>query len=128
MRIAYISFEHPPGISGGGIGTYIGQISRLMTSMGHEVEVFSGTTATPGTIDIDGYTLHLIRAESIAEFRTAVIQVFSPVHDTRAFDLIESPEYGADALEIKKKKTVTQENDGGIEGNAIYLLERRSRL
>lgn len=103
MRIAYISYEHPLGISGGGIGTYIGQISRLMALMGHDVEVFSGTLAAPSTFTVDGYILNLITADSMAMFREAVVPVFSAKHEVQAFELIESPEYGADALEIKKK-------------------------
>lgn len=103
MRIAYISYEHPAGISGGGIGTYIGQISASMARQNHSVEVFSGTLQNNALkIDLDGYILHLIPANSNLEFRNRVLPFFSKRHAELPFDIIESAEYGADGLEIKK--------------------------
>jgi glycogen(starch) synthase len=103
LRIAYISYEHPAGISGGGIGTYIGQISALMAARGHSVEAFSGTLSdSPSTIKLDGYRLNLIPAKNTTEFRARVVAIFSERHTAQPFDIIESPEYGADGLEIKK--------------------------
>jgi glycogen(starch) synthase len=43
MRVAYISYEHLLGITAGGIETYLDQITELMSSRGHEVEVFTCT-------------------------------------------------------------------------------------
>ncbi|MBB6235493.1 glycosyltransferase involved in cell wall biosynthesis [Pedobacter sp. AK013] len=103
MRIAYISYEHPLGIAGGGIGTYIGQISRLMASRGHEIEVFSGHIDENQTLNIDGYILHLIKSGNSSEFRENVLAKFIDRHEAKLFEVIESPEYGADALLIKKK-------------------------
>jgi len=103
MRIAYISYEHPLGIAGGGIGTYIGQISRLMASRGHDIEVFSGHINQNQTLNIDGYILHLIKSMHSSEFRQNVLAKFSERQEAKLFDVIESPEYGADALLIKKK-------------------------
>jgi glycosyltransferase involved in cell wall biosynthesis len=40
MRIAYISNEFPPLVYGG-LGVYVDQISRELTSLGHKVAVFS---------------------------------------------------------------------------------------
>lgn len=71
--------------------------------MGHDVEVFSGTPGVSSTLAIEGYILHLITANDIVTFRTAVLADFSARHEAQTFDLIESPEYGADALDIKKK-------------------------
>lgn len=103
MRLAYISFEHPAGIAGGGIGTYIGQISKLMADRGHDVEVFAGTRGEAFTGQVDGYRLHLIPAANNADFIQNVVPLFAERHTQQQFDLIESPEYGADALAVKKK-------------------------
>jgi glycosyltransferase involved in cell wall biosynthesis len=103
MHIAYITFEHPAGISGGGIGTYAGQIARLMTSRGHQVEVFTATSAGVETIDYDGYIVHRVHAENATEFRKGVLTAFSRRHMVQPFDIIESAEYGADALLVKKQ-------------------------
>jgi glycogen(starch) synthase len=102
MRIAYISFEHPAGISGGGIGTYIGQISRMMAERGHSVEVFAATKGKAFTGQVAGYRLHLIPSANNAAFVNNVLPVFEKRHSQHHFDLMESPEYGADALAIKR--------------------------
>lgn len=102
MRIAYISYEHPLGIAGGGIGTYIGQISSLMASRGHEIEIFSGHMDKDQSLTIDGYILHLIKAANNLEFRENVLAKFTQRHQTKPFEIMESPEYGADALMIKR--------------------------
>ena len=104
MRIAYISYEHPLGISGGGIGTYTGIIAKIMTDRNHNVEVFSGTLEKEYTkITIDNYSLTLIPSKNKEEFRINVVQYFSKIHDLIPFQIIESPEFGADALHLKKK-------------------------
>ncbi len=103
MKIAYISYEHPLGISGGGIGTYIGQVASLMASKGHHVEVFTGHRSINETKINDNYQLHIIYSIDILDFRNKVVDKFSERNILIIFDLIESPEYGADALLVKKK-------------------------
>lgn len=103
LKIAYISYEHPTSISGGGIGTYIGQVAKLMAKRGHQVEVFSGTLAdTSSEVEIDGYVLNLIPAYTKEQFRTSVLSTFKRRHLVVSYDIMESPEYGADAFYIKK--------------------------
>lgn len=103
MHIAYISYEHPLGIASGGIGTYISHVSKLMAMRSHDVEVFSGSpNATSSVIELDGYKLHLIATQDKATFKTSVLPVFAESHEVLPFDIIESPEFGADGLEIKK--------------------------
>jgi glycosyltransferase involved in cell wall biosynthesis len=102
MHIGYISYEHPQGISGGGIGTYLGQIARVMAERGHKVEVFTGHPSQSATIEYDNYIVHKIQAESVKEFREKVVEKFITANAIRPFDIIESGEYGADALLIKK--------------------------
>ncbi|NTE04808.1 glycosyltransferase family 4 protein [Agrobacterium tumefaciens] len=104
MKIAYISYEHPHGIGGGGIGTYTDQIAAVMANRGHDVEVFSSnSTAQNLSIKTTNYLLHLISYTEPSLFKKKVLQVFSERHLAMHFDLIESPEYGADALLIKEK-------------------------
>lgn len=102
MRIAYISYEHPLGIAGGGIGTYLGQIAKVMTDRGHQVEVFTGHLELSETITFDNYTIHRIQAKGAKEFRERVVEPFKMQHTIQPFDIIESGEYGADALLVKK--------------------------
>jgi glycogen synthase len=103
MRIAYISYEHPLGIPGGGIGTYLGQIARIMAKAGHQVEVFTCHKELNDTLAYDGYLLHRIQAENVADFRKNNLVKFTEQHFTEAFDVVEAAEYGADALNIKKQ-------------------------
>lgn len=102
MRIGYISYEHPMGVTGGGIGTYLGQIAKLMNDLGHEVVVFTGHPEHSETITYDGYTVHRVQAKNGHEFRKNVVEKFRTQHALQAFDVMESGEYGADALEVKK--------------------------
>ncbi|RYG27142.1 MAG: hypothetical protein EOO01_41700, partial [Chitinophagaceae bacterium] len=103
MRIAYISYEHPLGISGGGIGTYLGQIARVMATRGHDVEVFTGHADLSDTFRHEGYTIHRIATASVTDFREKVVESFANVHTTSPFDIIESAEYGADAYLVRNR-------------------------
>ncbi|RYG44963.1 MAG: hypothetical protein EOO01_18580, partial [Chitinophagaceae bacterium] len=103
MRIAYVSYEHPLGITGGGIGTYLGQIASLMAALGHDVEVFTGHPNLSGSIPYQGYLVHQVQVLNVKEFREKVVDVFATRHATNTFDIIESGEYGADAYHVKKR-------------------------
>jgi glycosyltransferase involved in cell wall biosynthesis len=102
MRIAYISYEHPLGVAGGGIGTYLGQIAKVMTDRGHLVEVFTGHPGASGTITYENYIIHRVQAKSVSEFRERVMGPFKMQQAIQPFEIIESGEYGADALFVKK--------------------------
>jgi len=104
MRIAYVSYEHPLSIAGGGIGTYIDQIASLMSQLNNDVELFSATGADSyECLLTNNYKLHLIPAASQKDFGEQVAKAFALVQQTNPFDLIEGAEYGADTLLIKKK-------------------------
>lgn len=104
MRIAYISYEHPLSIGTGGIGTYVSQIGKVMAARNHDTELFCGTAdETSSYLEINGYRLNLIPCKNKTAFKNAVVSVFAERHDFRHFEIIESPEFGADGLEIKKK-------------------------
>jgi len=105
MRIAFVSYEHPKGIDGGGIGTYIGQASKVMALRGHNVEVFCASETSNGSVksvEYDGYTLHFISTSGRKKFRKDILNFFSARHDDKKFDIVEGPEYGADGLYIKE--------------------------
>lgn len=102
MRIAYVSYEHPLGYAGGGIGTYLGQVAKLMADRGHEVEVFTGHSERDNQVEHDGYLVHRVKAVSISAFRELVVSVFSKRHTALPFDVLEAAEYGAEALRIKQ--------------------------
>lgn len=57
MRIVYVSWEFPPQI-GGGIGTYVHAVSRILAARGHEVAVVTvGREAFPTREVADGVTV-----------------------------------------------------------------------
>jgi glycogen(starch) synthase len=104
MRIAYISYEHPLGVGGGGIGTYIGQVSRLMAERGHGVEVFAAAPGYNGfCVAENGCQINFVPVSGRRSFPEDVLSTFRSRHEINPFDLVESPEYGADAIAIKKE-------------------------
>jgi glycosyltransferase involved in cell wall biosynthesis len=97
MRIAYISYECPPDSSNGGIATYLAQASRLMADRGHEVEVFASSSRREETSSENGVTVHWIRERNPGDFGIIAGHRFAVRHRERPFDVIEAPEYMADA-------------------------------
>ena len=102
MRIALISYEYPPEIGKGGIATYTEQLASNLTERGHDVEVFCGSHTRSGSEE-NGFKVHRILTENPVHFRTAVVDKFSERQEVEAFDVMESPEINANAIEIKKK-------------------------
>lgn len=104
MKIAYISYEFPPETAYGGIGTYTQQVSSLLAAKGHHIEVFSCSHAADQfNLELDtGVLLHRVRAANRKEFSKRLLDIFSERHRLQSFDLVESPEYGAEGIEVKK--------------------------
>ena len=102
MRIAFISWEFPPDNGKGGIGTYVKQIAYSIAALGVNVHVFAGSPLKTSTIFIDGYHVHWVQCSNGLEFREKILPVFKLEHNRRAFDLMESPEIGANAWSVKK--------------------------
>ncbi len=106
MRIAYISYEAPPDTLVGGIGTYIGQAARALAARGHEVEVFAGSRRGPVTFSTDGYLTHLVPCEpefeGRLEFPKLAARAFASRHAVAQFDVLEGPEFLAEAAEARK--------------------------
>lgn len=101
MRIAYISLENP-FFSGnnGGIGTYTGNVARMMAKNNHEVHVFTIGIEKYSQIIEENIILHMI-APPVSRyhfFEEQAIQIYKAIkeeHQKGKFDLIESQEWTA---------------------------------
>lgn len=103
MRIAFVSHEFPPETGGGGIGTYLDQVTRLLAARNHEVEVFAATSGhSTVRINTANVRVHRIRVTDSVSFRGAVVAAFSDVHRNRPFEVCEGNDFDASALEIKR--------------------------
>jgi glycogen(starch) synthase len=103
MKIAFISYEFPPETAYGGVATYVFQATKMLAGRGNQVEVFC-----PSLVDGDssteenGLLVHRIKSNR-DNFTKAIVAKFTERHQTVNFDLVESPEYGADGIEVFKK-------------------------
>ncbi|MEP7108251.1 MAG: glycosyltransferase family 4 protein [Ferruginibacter sp.] len=103
MRIAFVTYEFPPDTGKGGIGTYTSQVAKSLAEIGCDVHVFAGSGERRGTEKMEGYQIHRIQCENGNDFRHKVVNIFSGLHSSIAFDVIESAEINGNAWEIKKK-------------------------
>ena len=103
MKIAFISYEFPPDTGKGGIGTYVKQIAAAMADCNMDVHVFAGSNQRTSTEKMDGYQVHWMMCNNGNDFKTKVVNSFQALHNIAPFDLMESPEIGGNAWEIKKK-------------------------
>lgn len=102
MRIAYISYELPPDIPKGGIGTYTLQAAALMQAAGHEVAVFCGSPSRAVHEQINGVEFYRVLCTGPDDFTEKVVPVFIAAHTERAFDLMECPEIHGNGQLIKQ--------------------------
>lgn len=100
MRIAFISYEFAGTATGGGIGTYVRGAAAMMAGRGHEVEVFTASPIDPLALPA-GVVVHAALA-GWQHFPRAVVSLFARRHIARPFDVIEGPEYGAQAIEVAR--------------------------
>lgn len=97
MRIAFVSYELPPDTALGGIATYVAQIADALADAGAEVEVFCGsTTRTDQTTNEHGVVIHRLKIDRHA-FATAIVPVFLQRHRAKPFDVLEGPDFNAEA-------------------------------
>lgn len=102
MRIALVSYEFPPQTGGGGIGTYLVHVRRMLVERGHAVEIFAGAGAgSEGTIDEDDGLVHRGGATP-SEFLTQVGPKLASRHCAAPFDVTEAPEYLAQSVPSMK--------------------------
>jgi glycosyltransferase involved in cell wall biosynthesis len=103
MRIAFISYEFPPDAAYGGISTYVKQAVRMLAARGHTVEVFTSSPIRSGTADEGGILVHRVRASNHPDFPAAIGPLFAERHARVGFDVLEGPEYGADAADAIRR-------------------------
>lgn len=72
----------------------------MLLERGHHVEVFAGSRDRAGTFVEDGLTQHRVIERSHRRFSAAVAPVFAARHREVVFDVVEGPDYGADAAQI----------------------------
>jgi glycosyltransferase involved in cell wall biosynthesis len=100
MRIAFVSYELPPDTALGGIATYVAQIADALADAGADVEVFCGsTTRTDQTTNDHGVVIHRLKIDRHA-FATAIVPVFLQRHRAKPFDVLEGPDFNAEARYI----------------------------
>ena len=102
MHIAFISYEYPPDTAAGGIATYIKQAALTLLQRGHRVEVFAGSDTREGVENEDGILVHRIQnpsaeSDGTKDFSERVAPVFAQRHRAAPFDVLEGPEYRAEA-------------------------------
>lgn len=104
MRIALLSHEFPPETGGGGIGTYLAQVSGLLAQAGHDVTVFAGGTSHHETDTSRGNGVRLIRIPCARsqEFSDRVVPTFARFHQEQTFDVVEGNDFDASALGVKQ--------------------------
>ena len=100
MRIAFISFEYPPDSSAGGIATYVAQAALTMTRRGHSVEVFAASPTRNASLTNQGIVENWICETNRSHFHRSVLDAFSTRHRFAPFDVVEGPEYFADAESV----------------------------
>lgn len=99
MKIAFISFEYPPDAAYGGIATYVHQAARMMHSRGHHVEIFTSSPHRTSVTTEDGLVVHRIQEDDYEAFPSRIGGVFARRHRDVRFEVLEGPEYAADARE-----------------------------
>ena len=102
LRIAYISFEYPPDSCHGGIATYVAQAASMMTARGHDVEVFAASPWRNESVTDSKPTVHWIKETNRDDFGIVASYVFCQQHAIKPFDVIEGPEFQADARKIRE--------------------------
>src|SRR5690242_1215705 len=99
MRIALVSYEYAGSVASGGIGAYIRNVAPMLHGRGHDVEVFTNSPLTAAASRAGEIPVHPTGG-SREEFPDRVVPVFASRHKLRPFDLVEGPEYGAEAAGI----------------------------
>lgn len=94
MHIALISFEYPPAVAIGGIGTYTFNAARMLAAAGHEISVFAAGTVAEKTPRPERTTIHRIPALNRADFARELVPSLLAAHSTSPIDVIEAPEIG----------------------------------
>ena len=112
MRIGFLSFEYPPGTSGG-IGSYVYMAARGLARTGHEVTVICGKRRGQSISDERYPGVDVVRLEWEVTGRfwnlrpemrnlQRIAQTVEELHRDRPFDVIEGTEYNGEAYQLLK--------------------------
>jgi glycogen synthase len=100
MKIAFISYEYPPDTAFGGIATYVRQAAAMLRDCGHHVEVFAGSLTRQGSELEDDLLVHRLMTRNRLRFAELIAPVFACRHTHAKFDVVEGPDYSADARDV----------------------------
>lgn len=103
MRVAFVSYEFPPSVAIGGIGTYVWEASKMMARAGVSVEVFAAGSPRNEPASAFGILVHRTPCKDRYVFHRAVLPLFAARHHEKPFDLIESPEISAEGAFIAEQ-------------------------
>lgn len=104
MHVLLVSYEFPPAMATGGIGSYMHHLAYLLKSKGHQVSVISATQEKEEQIVNRGFCLnYLVPTTDQKKFPQLALNIFTKYFQPGEIDLIESPEVGACALDITNK-------------------------
>lgn len=105
-NILLVSYEFPPAMATGGIGSYMFHLANILHQQEYQVSIISATSVSKDDgiiIKRDFGTNYLVQTKSHQEFRIKALNLFDKYFDASSIDFIESPEVGACAFEIKRK-------------------------
>jgi len=100
MRIAFASYEYPQETGGGGIGTYLETVAKVLRADGHSVVVFCATHRD--TVFWDSEIVYRIPARNWQHFDEELAVYFSAEHVKLPFDVLEATDFCAAGLSVKK--------------------------
>ncbi len=117
MRIGLLSREYPPQTGWGGIGTYVYFVSHALAQAGHDVRVISRSDKKEEYTHTDGnVAIHRVRERrpsgmigdwlctwlplSDSAYSSRVAEKVWELHREKPFDIIEAPEYRAEASRL----------------------------
>lgn len=104
IRIAFITPEAPP-LSGGGIATFINNITKGLSDKGIFCEVFAPAfQQTSFSSIVNGVTFHYISTQNFSTFRTDVVPFFIERNQQVHFTVVESCEIHAALSELLQQK------------------------
>ncbi len=119
MKIAYVSREFGP-ITGGGIGTYIANVTRHMAARGHEIYLLTDCF-TPDTLHYLPPGVKLVAPDPTLpdrigcyfttwhEYADRVYATLRRLHTEERLDVIEFADFGAEGFTIARAKRLYHE-------------------
>ncbi|MEJ8816969.1 glycosyltransferase family 4 protein [Lacibacter sp. H407] len=105
MHILLVTYEFPPAMATGGIGSYMNHLANLLYRKGHKVSVISATYYhnKESIVQREFCINYLVPVADPNQFRARALAVFEQYFNAHEVDLMESPEVGACGLDIKLK-------------------------